>query len=92
MAMDGRVLLPMKVVRGIKERFEYGEEVIITDYETLPKTTTKLDTVEHFEFIERIRDYYALEYDFYIAPPDKTKTLSEFDMLVINIIFLLVGL
>ena len=77
--MDGKILLPLKVVREIPERFEYGEEMMVTDYEELPRTTTKLDSVEHFEYTERIRDYYALEYNFYIAPPDRSKTISEFD-------------
>ena len=78
--MDGKILLPLRVVRNIPERFEYGEEMIVTDYETLPNTTTKMDTVEHYEYIERIRDFYALEYNFYIAPPEnKGRALSEFD-------------
>ncbi len=77
MIQDGCILLPMHVVGLMHDRNEYGQEVEIEDCEVLPKTTTKLDSVEHYEYLERIRDHYAIEHNFYIAPPKGS--YSEFD-------------
>lgn len=76
--VDKLVALPLRVVANIPERFKFGEEREVIDFESLPNTTTKLDSVEHFQYIERIRDYYASEYNLYIPEPNDKK-ISEFD-------------
>lgn len=76
---DKKIIVPLYVVKNISEVdiYKYGEEVEISYTEHLPVTTTKLDTVEHYEFIERIRDHYALEHNLYLSSPDDKKNFSE---------------
>lgn len=76
MSSDNCLLLPLYVVDKIPENREYGEVIEVEDYYTLPKSTTANDTVEFYEYCERIRDHYAIEHNLYISEP-KQKTYSE---------------
>jgi uncharacterized protein with NRDE domain len=84
---DGNVLIPLRVVRDIEERNDFGEEIEITVTESRPVTTTASDTVEFFEYIERIRDHYAQHHNFYIAEPSRfeDRNSDEFDEMLNNL-------
>ena len=78
--LNGNILLPLHIVRNIPERFEFGEEIIVDEIKTISVSTTSLDTVEFYQYVERIRDHYAHEHNFYIPEPQKVDgRLSEFD-------------
>tara|TARA_X000001382_G_scaffold21625_1_gene13162 strand:+ start:1167 stop:1763 length:597 start_codon:yes stop_codon:yes gene_type:complete len=66
-----KVLLPLYVVEKIEERFDYGENIEIEETETLPLSTTANDTLEFYEYIENIRNHYAIEHNLYIPNPKK---------------------
>jgi len=81
---DGCILFPLYVFRDTpKEEIDEhgGLEVSIEESQSIPKTTTKLDSVEHYQYIERIRDHYAIEHNFFLAPPSshEDRAVSEFD-------------
>jgi hypothetical protein len=81
---DGCVLFPLFVFKNISkdEQKDGGaEEVFIEEVSVQCKTTTISDTAEFSQYIERIRDHYIIEHDFYIAPPSQydDKNISEFD-------------
>lgn len=71
---DKNILIPLYLVRHIDDVSKYGREIEVIDYETLPRSTTANDTLEMTLLIEKVRDYYALEHNFYISAPNEKQT------------------
>lgn len=74
---DKNIIIPLYLTNHIEDKAKYGKEIEIIDHETLPISTIQNDTYEMSLLIERVRDYYALEHNFYIQSPDEYKKQYE---------------
>lgn len=74
LSKDKNILIPLYLTKHIENIESYGKEIEVIDYETLPISTTANDTWEMSQLIERVRDHYAIEHNYYIPTPDEWKT------------------